>query len=56
MSVECCRCGMKPKENIALFSVNNLLPGKGREYACWDCMTTEERARHMRQESKAVER
>lgn len=40
--------------NIALFSVNHKLPSEGREYACWECLTPSERARHMR--VKAVKR
>ena len=45
--MECCRCGKKPTKNVALFSVNNLLPSQGRKYACWECMTVSERKRHM---------
>lgn len=47
MKRTCSRCGKEIGKNIALFSVNHKLPSDGREYACWECLTTEERVRHM---------
>lgn len=52
MKRTCSRCGKEMSKNIALFSVNHKLPSEGREYACWECLTTEERVRHMRNERK----
>ena len=47
MKKQCSRCGREMSKNIALFSINNKLPSEGREYACWECLTPHERARHM---------
>ena len=52
MKRTCSRCGTEMGKNIALFSVNHKLPSEGREYACWECLTTEERVRHMHHRPK----
>ena len=52
MKRTCSICGKEISNNIALFSVNHKLPSEGREYACWECLTTEGRVRHMRNERK----
>ena len=54
MKRTCSRCGKEMGKNIALFSVNHKLPSEGREYACWECLTTEERVRHMSYAPKEV--
>ena len=46
MKRKCQRCGKEMSVNVALFSVNNKMPSEGREYACWECLTPHERARH----------
>jgi DNA-directed RNA polymerase subunit RPC12/RpoP len=48
MRKRCDRCGKELRGNVALFSVNNKLPSEGRAYACWECLTQDERIRHMR--------
>ena len=52
MKRTCSRCGKEIGKNIALFSVNHKLPSEGREYACWECLTTKERVRHMHHRPK----
>ena len=47
MKMKCARCGKEVSKNVALFSINHKLPSEGREYACWECLSTEERVRHM---------
>ena len=52
MSKKCDRCGKELAKNVSLFSVNHEPPSEGRKYACWECLTLEERVRHMRYKPK----
>lgn len=58
MAYECARCGRPLGETHAVYCVTpGCINARARKYACWECLSDEERARRNRSDMvKAVGR
>ena len=52
MSYECARCGRPLTETHAVYCVTpECINTNARKYACWDCLTRDERKRKTRKDA-----